>query len=92
MARPAGWRALQLGTGLAAAVLAALLSRLAVSRLWTFVPADFPERFPWGTPVTPERARFFEEIMGFLVLGLLLVCASQLLLVPWLRTRLERRP
>lgn len=77
--------------GLTAALAAALLSRLIVARFWTFVPGNFPESWPWGPAVTPGNARLFEEVMGLLVLGLLLVAFSQLVLVPWLRERSGRR-
>jgi hypothetical protein len=91
MAGSGGGKGLRLVLGLAAALLAALLSRLAVSRFWTFVPGSFPETWPWGPAVTAENARLFEELMGLLVLGLLLVAFSQLVLVPWIRERRPRR-
>jgi hypothetical protein len=78
--------------GGAGILLAALLSRVAVGKFWTFAPQNFPERFPWGMTVTPGNARVFEELMGTLVLGLLIVPASQGFLMPWLRRRLSRRP
>lgn len=91
MAGARSGKAMRLVLGLLAALLAALLSRFLVSRFWTFVPGDFPESWPWGPPVTPENARLFEEVMGLLVLGLLLVAFSELVLAPWLRERLDRR-
>jgi hypothetical protein len=91
MARGGSGAALRLVLGLGAALLAALLSRLIVGRFWTFVPGNFPEAWPWGPAVNAENARLFEELMGLLVFGLLLVAFSQLVLVPWLRARRSRR-
>ena len=86
--RPRDWTGLRLASGLLAALVSALLSRLIVARFWTYVPGNFPESFPWGPAVTPDNARLFEEIMGVIVVGLMLVPASQLVLLPWLRRRL----
>jgi hypothetical protein len=65
---------------------------MAVNRLWTYVPESFPpDRFPWGTPVTPDSAWHFEVVMGSIVLGLLIVPPSQQFLLPWLRDRIASR-